>query len=143
MSEGANLTVFSEGIRLNAQRELPVDPRNKPRAYFPSQKHTWERGTFNVPDSVSEERVQLVAQRYMTKWGEYLERPQPWGPGFTVLSMEFPHVDKSVVTQAIGDPDRRYYEMWAKVRRAPVEMHAEVPDEDVPIYLASGYTIKE
>lgn len=139
----ADLAIFPEGIRLNARRELLHDPRNDVRPYFPGQRFTWERGFFTVPISVSEERVELLAHRYMQRWGQYLETPQPYGPGFKVLLMEEPCLDTGVVARAVDPPDRKRYSLWAKVTRTPVNLHVEVPDEDVALYLASGYKLRE
>lgn len=139
----ANLTKFEDGIRLNGRRELPVDPRNKPHLYFHGQRFTWEKGVFTVPDSVSEERVQFAAEKYRVKYMEYLETPQPHGPGFRVLDMDGPHEDRSVVGLGVTDQDRRRYVIWAKVTRAPVVFRSDVGDDDVPLYIACGWKLKE
>jgi hypothetical protein len=92
---------------------------------------------FTVPSSVSEERVGFSASKYRNKFGDKLEFK-----GFTVLEMDGPHRDHSVVARGTTDPDRRAYIIWAKVRQAPREVRVDVPDEDVPLYEAAGYKLK-
>lgn len=87
---------------------------------------TWRRGSFTVPLKTSEERVQLVADRYMRRFGEALERE-----GFRVLKMLDPRPDSGAAL-LFADPDRKQYVMWALVSRAPFQLHLEVRDEDVP-----------
>lgn len=143
MTEGADLALFPEGIRLNSRRELPLDPReNSKPFYYNGRWCIWVNGFYTVPDSVSEERVQFTADRYMAKYGEQLERPKArGGSGYRVMYMERPKLDNSVVARGVTDPDRRRYTVWAVVTRDPVTLHAEVPDEDVPLYLAHGYRL--
>ena len=120
-----------------------MDRRHNVHQYFEGQTYTWETAWFTVPASVSDERVQVLGDRYRRKWGYHLETPQPYGPGFTVLYMEGPVLDTSIAGRAMTEPDRRRYVLWAKVTRAPVTTHVDVPDEDVPLFLAHGYTLKE
>lgn len=144
MTEHASLTMVPGGIRLNERRELPLDPRENSTKpfYFRGRWCIWVNGFFTVPDSISEERVQFAADRYMAKYGEILEKSQSkGGSGFRVMFMQKPELDDSVVAVGVTDPDRRRYIVWAVVTRAPIKVHVEVPDEDVPLYLMHGYKL--
>jgi hypothetical protein len=117
--------------------KMPVqDPRNHPALYTPGQTHIWERAGFTVPVDVLEERVQSNAAQYRNRFGDALELQ-----GFEVLGMGPPIHDTGFVAEGSTDPDRKKYIIWAKIRRRPVVVKVDVPDEDVPIYQASGYKL--
>jgi hypothetical protein len=117
--------------------KMPVqDPRNHPDLYTTEQTDIWDRAGFTVPANVSDERVQSKAAYYQNIFGTALELQ-----GFEVLRMDPPIRDTGFVAEGTTDPDRKKYLVWAKVRRRPVEVKVDVPDEDVPIYLASGYKL--
>ena len=125
------------GVRLDPKtRRLPVDPRSMPALWTPEQTYVWKSATFTVPAEVSEERVQFAADKYRLKFGKALELE-----GWRVLDMEQPTLDRSVLAHGTTDPDRRRYQIWAKVTRRPVEVRIDVPDEDVPIYLNAGFKL--
>jgi len=113
-----------------------VDPRDNPAIWTPAQKHVWEKAFFTVPAEVSEERVQVVGEKYRRKFGASLEQR-----GFEVLGMDGPNVDRGLVAAGTTDPNRRRYVVWAKVRRHPVVVNVQAPDEDVPIYQQAGFTL--
>lgn len=98
----------------------------------------WESGTFTVPMRVGErvideEAVQAVADKYMARFGDVLEKR-----GYTVLRMLRPSLDK----QQIGvDPDRRRYVIWAWVKRRPVLLRFNIPDDAVPEMLKAGFAL--
>jgi len=98
--------------------------------------YVWEKSSFTVPKSVPDERVQAVAEKYMEKFGKFLE-----SRGFQVIKMDRPQIDYTPLAEAMTDPDRRKYIIYSKVRRTPVIVRVDVPDEDVPIYLKSGYAL--
>ena len=95
----------------------------------------WERGTFTVPADVSEERVQLVAHKYMSRFGEALEKM-----GYQVLWMSQARIDPLPIPE---DGDRKRYRMMAWVRQRPVEIHMDIPDELVPEMLQKGMKLTE
>ena len=82
--------------------------------------------------------MQLVADRYQIRFGKYLE-----GEGFEVLGMGKPQVDYSTKAEGTTDPNRRAYIIWAKVRRAPRQIHAEVKDEDIGLYEKAGFSLRK
>lgn len=97
---------------------------------------TWEKAVFSVPGDVTEEEVAFAAPKYRNKFGDHLETQ-----GFEVLGMDGPTRDGSVLGVGITAPDRRRYVIWAKVRRRPVEVKVNIPDEDVPIYQEAGFKL--
>ena len=94
----------------------------------------WDRGSFTVPDTTSEERGQFVAQKYMVKYGEALE-----AQGFTVKEMLKPQVDP---LQSHINPGRRGYVMYARIMRRPVLHNFWVPDEAAPAIEKLGFRLK-
>ena len=90
----------------------------------------WERAWFTVPDDVSEERVQFAADKYMRKFGGWLE-----AKGFTVLAMREPIREPNRNLQALwtrtDGADRRRYVIWAWCRRRPIDLVMWVPDSAV------------
>ena len=106
---------------------------NRPPDLSLIQNGVWERASFTVPDSVSEERVQFHADKYQRKFGDHLE-----GVGFTVVAMTEPEIDTGSLPV---DPDRRRYIIWAWVRRRPIIAHMEVEDEAVPTLLKLGMSL--
>ena len=130
--------ILDHEVRLNSQRMPWIDPRDLPALWTPRQSYIWRKGTFTVPDTVSEDRVQFAASKYRNTFGQALEVE-----GFEVLGIEGPYQDHSMVAEAMVDPNRRPYCMRAKVRRRPEEIRVDVPDEDVPVYQASGFTLKD
>jgi hypothetical protein len=123
------------GVRLDPRTRMPyTDPRALPGLWTPKQTHTWERAAFTVPDDVSEERVQDSAHKYRLRFGNALELQ-----GYEVLAMGMPERDETVLARGTTDPDRRRYVIWAKVRRRPVEVKVDVPDEDIALYEKAGF----
>lgn len=115
---------------------LGVDPRDS-FLWTPAKKYTWEKAIFRVGVEWTEEKVQDVAgPKYRNKFGDHLE-----GEGFTVLAMDGPYYDGSVVAAGTTDPDEKRYVIWAKVTRRPITTHVEVSDESVPSFLKSGYSL--
>jgi hypothetical protein len=104
--------------------------------WTPRQDSVWDKASFTVPDSVSEERVHDSGGKYRYKYAKEL-----WRQGFEILGMEGPYEDRSVVAIGMTDPDRRKYVIRAKVRRAPQEVRVDVPNVDVPIYQKSGWQL--
>lgn len=90
----------------------------------------WERRVFTVPTDTPEERVELVADRYMQRAGDSLERE-----GFRVIYMQKPHLDRCPYLE---DEDRKRYVIMAWVRRRPVEITMDIPEVMIPSALASG-----
>ncbi|MDA1188801.1 MAG: hypothetical protein O2854_03880 [Chloroflexi bacterium] len=111
-----------------------MDPRTMPALWTPRQTHIWKSATFTVPIEVTEERVRFSADKYRLKFGKALETQ-----GYNVLHMEQPKEDRSVAAAGTTDPDRRRYQIWAKVTRRPVEIRVDVPDADIPIYEKAGF----
>ena len=71
----------------------------------------------------------------MSSTGSALERE-----GLVVLSLEGPTLHTGYVRNAIVDPDRKLYIIWAKVtRKRLIHMRVDVPDEDIPMYEAAGF----
>jgi hypothetical protein len=124
-----------QGIGLDSETRKPIrDARRYPKLWYPGQPFTRETGSFTVPASVSEERVELAYDRYRKKFGEAMERQ-----GFEVLDIKGPKVDKSFVANGTTDPDRRKYVLHGRVRRRPITFTIDVPDEDVAIYEKAGF----
>ena len=121
---------------LNADRTVRTDPRDQPRLWTPRQNFVWDKASFTVPITFSEERVQDSGDKYRFKYAKEL-----WRQGFEILGMEGPYEDRSVVAVGMTDPDRRKYVIRAKVRRAPQEVRVEVPDADVSTYQQAGYKL--
>jgi len=92
----------------------------------------WERATFTVPVTTSDERVKLVEAKYMRRAGEVFEKE-----GFTVIKMLKP---QATLRRPVSG--RRRYDIFAFLRRTPVEIVSTVPDEIVPELLKSGYKEK-
>lgn len=94
----------------------------------------WERATFTVPADVPDERVQEAAHKYRSKAADVLQ-----AQGFTILEMVGPQV-----TVRPGDPpDRRRYDILSFVKRRPVEMTFDVPDQAVKALQKKGLKLKE
>ena len=124
-------------IRLDPRTRLPRrDYREVPSIWTPAHEWVWERASFTVPKEVSEERVRLVADKYLRKFGKALEQK-----GFNVLEFDGPNIDKSVVAMGMTEPDRRAYVLWAKVTRRPQIVTVNVPDEDVSLYQKAGFKL--
>ena len=85
----------------------------------------WERDTFTVPVSITEEQVSMASHKYMRKFCECLE-----AQGFTVKSTIAPK--RSERLQMMTPPDRKRYDLWAFVTRAPVKLTLDIPDRAVP-----------
>lgn len=94
----------------------------------------WERRIFTVPKDTPEERVQFHADRYMKRAGDSLEME-----GFQVIYMKRPHIDRCPYPE---DGDRKRYVIMAWVRRRPVELTMDIPEEMIPSALASGMRFK-
>ena len=93
----------------------------------------WERGSFTTPLSVSEDRVQGSAGKYMVRVGNHLELQ-----GFTVLYMTKP----TRVTNEPVDEDRKKYVMYAWCRRRPIGINMDIPDNQVAAMLDLGMKLK-
>ena len=91
----------------------------------------WERATFTVPIDVSDERVQTYADEYTRLGGKAFE-----AQGYTILKVTPPRVSFShLVTEA----DRRRYDIYFFLRRTPMTMRVQVPEELYPQMLTMGY----
>lgn len=97
----------------------------------------WKRGIFTVPATTSRERVELVADKYMARFGNALEKE-----GYTVLRMTEPKPDTSLSKHWV-DPDRIQYVMWALIEQRPFEIHFDVEDELVPEMVKLGLKLTE
>ena len=94
----------------------------------------WERGTFTVPVTTTEEQVNLASHKYMRRFGECLE-----AQGFTIKSMIAPK--RSERLKMMTPPDRKRYDLWAFVTRQPHEIHIDIPDKAVPEMEKVGMTL--
>lgn len=110
-----------------------VDPRGFPGLYIPGQTYTWEKVVYTVPMDTSEERIQATADKYRNKAGAACEKQ-----GFTVLGIDGPHRDYSLVAKNLVPPDRKRYVMWVKVTRAPAQIKVEVAEKDISEYEKIG-----
>lgn len=129
------MTILDRPVPLDPKtRAVRMDPRSHPALWTPRQTHIWKSATFTVPVDVSDERVQFAADKYMGRFGDSLEKQE-----FQVLHMGKPAEDRGVVARGMTPPDRRAYVVWAKVRRRPITITVDVPDEDIPLYEAAGY----
>lgn len=88
-----------------------------------------------MPKDVPDERVQERAYGYKNKFGKTLETS-----GFEVLWMSSPVMAKG---PRPVDEDRRAYYVQAWVRRRPVEIHMDIPDESVPELTGIGMRLNE
>ena len=131
--------ILPRAIRLNPRTHLPwIDFRDKERdkVWTPAQTWVWEKASYTVPNTVSEERVRDTAWRYKRKWGKSLEFQ-----GWMVLEIGEPELDRSVVAFGLCDPDRRRYVIYAKVTRRPQTITLDVPDADIAIYQKAGWKL--
>ena len=96
------------------------------------QGGTWEFCTFEVPFEVPDEAVPQsdYAEKCMHLFGDELEKN-----GFQVLAMTRAEKDKS---PRPVDPDRKRFRLWAWVKRDPVTMTLDIPDQAVPSMLELG-----
>ncbi len=97
-------------------------------------KGIWERGTFTAPEDTPDTRVQDVAHQYLRKFGEALERQ-----GFEVLEIIGPVVSQGIVPP---EPDRKRYDCFARVRRKPVTIALEIPEQLIPEMQDKGLKLK-
>lgn len=95
----------------------------------------WEKATFTVPAATTEERVQLVAHKYMLKAVRYFE-----GQGFKVKKVLAPTLDLRVLPT---EPDRRRYIIYLFLWREPQVPVFDVPDACVPDMLKAGLRLLE
>ena len=123
---------------MNPDRSLILDPRGDQGLWTPQHSFIWEHANFTVPMETSEDRVQFASDKYRKRFGEEMERQ-----GFTVLGMGRPERDYSIKAEGTTDPNRRAYIIWAKIRREPQVMHAEVKDEDIGLYEKAGFVPQE
>jgi|TARA_Y100000034_G_scaffold13043_1_gene13704 hypothetical protein len=100
------------------------------------QGGVWEYCTFEVPESVPDERVHSsrYAEKCMHLFGDTLEKQ-----GFTVKAMTRAEEDNR--THQV-DNDRRRYIIWAWVTRQPVDIVMDIPDIAVPKMLELGMKLK-
>ena len=101
------------------------------------QGFTHESAIFDVPNTVSEERVQFKASNFRNQFGNRLEKM-----GFTVLLMEGPK-RTACPPFKILDTTRKWYRIMARVRRRPVEHRFDAPDSAVPQLEAMGMKLAE
>ena len=95
----------------------------------------YESCYFHVPAEKTDEQVRSqVVDKYKRKFGNTLEMQ-----GWQVLAMDEPYIWTDCPHEV--DEDRRPYRMWARVRRRPVELRVEVPDEAVPEMLKLGMSL--
>jgi len=99
-----------------------------------SRGYTWERASFTVPSSTTDERVEEVAYKYQNKIGKHLE-----AQGFTVLDMSMPFQ----TTQGPIEPDRKKYLVLSRVKRRPQEINLLVPDNAVNDMMNLGMRLTE
>lgn len=97
-------------------------------------KGIWERGTFTVPEDIPESRVQDVAHKYLRRFGEALERQ-----GFEVLEIIGPTVSQGKMPP---EPGRKRYDCFARVRRKPITLDLEIPEELIPEMQSKGLKLK-
>ena len=97
-------------------------------------KGIWERGTFTVPEDIPDSRVQVVAHKYLKRFGEALERQ-----GFEVLEIIGPAVSQGKMP---AEPGRKRYDCFARVRRKPVTIDLEIPEELIPEMQGKGLKLK-
>lgn len=95
-----------------------------------------ETAVFQVPLSISEERIRFDADKFQRKFGKHLE-----AQGFTVLAMSQPVLDKRSHVKCA--PDRKQYAILAVCRRRPVTQIIDVPDAAVPGLLARGMRLAD
>ena len=93
-------------------------------------KGRWERGTFTVPEDISEDRIQFKIDEYKREFGELLERQ-----GYTVLEMTAP-VLSTVFLKT--EPGQKRYDFYARIIRKPVTVRLSIPDYAVPHYQKMG-----
>ena len=122
------------GIGLDSETRKPIRDARRYPLWTPGQDYTYETGSFTVPASVSEEKVEFAYSKYRNRFGEALEFQ-----GFEGLEVQGPWVDNSFVARGTTAPDRRKYVLFGKVRRRPVSSTVDVPDEDVAIYEEAGF----
>ena len=97
-------------------------------------KGIWERGTFTVPEDVPDARVQDVAHKYLRKFGEALELQ-----GFEVLEIIGPAISQG---RMLPGPGRKRYDCFARVRRKPVTINLEIPEEIIPEMQSKGLKLE-
>ncbi len=102
--------------------------------YAIAAKGIWERGTFTVPEDIPDARVQGVAHKYLRRFGEALERQ-----GFEVLEVIGPAVSRGRMPP---EPGRKRYDCFARVRRKPVTIDLEIPEQLIPEMQSKGLTLK-
>lgn len=95
----------------------------------------WEKVTFTVPASTSEERVQLVGHKYMLKAAKHFE-----GEGLKVKKVLSPTLDLRPLPV---EPDRRRYIIYVFLWREPYVPVFDVPDACVPDLLKAGLRLME
>ena len=91
----------------------------------------WERATFTVPSDVSDERVQFYADEYTRRGGKAFE-----AQGYTILKVTPPRVSFS---HLVTEVDRRRYDIYFFLRRTPITMRVQVPEELHPQMRALGF----
>jgi hypothetical protein len=136
------METFAQGvqthqIRWTKNRMVHGDPRNDASLWLP-YGFFYQSMVFTVPLDIPEDRVQFNAAKYRNTAGKLLERE-----GLVVLALEGPTLHSGYVRNAIVDPDRKLYIIWAKVtRKKPIHMRVDVPDEDVPMYETAGFKLE-
>ena len=101
------------------------------------QGFTHESAIFDIPSTVSEERVQFKASNFRNQFGQRLEKM-----GFTILLIEGPKRTACPPFKLL-DTTRKWYRMIARVRRRPVEHRFDAPDSAVPQLEAMGMKLAE
>jgi len=94
----------------------------------------WERATFTVPADVSDERVQFHTDKYTAKAAKVFE-----AQGCTVLKFTKPIVS---LGHLVTDDDRRRYDIFFWLRRKPVTIDFEIPEELIPEMQSKGLKLK-
>ena len=93
-------------------------------------KGIWERGTFTVPESISEERLDFEKDKFKQTFGKILE-----GRGYTVLEMTNPILSTSKMKT---EPGLKRYDFHARIIKEPVTMRLHIPDYAVAHYQKMG-----
>lgn len=88
--------------------------------------YIWRKAVFDVPLSISDERVMANATKYRNKVGGILELQ-----GFTVVAVRGPEREKQPDVPV--DEDKKRYAIWCYCKRRPQTIICrDVPDELVP-----------
>ena len=117
-------------------RQKPVADLNEAIDQSVKDGGFWERGTFTVPIATTEERVQLLAYKYIRKFGDFLEEKK----GYRVHKVVGPVLDDGLFPIPA---DRRKYVLFAFVSKRPIIPIFDIPDQYVPEMQKAGLRLLE